>query len=47
VHSFSHVAGTLELVAFDDPMEIASHTVADEEFIDQNPAEAREALHQG
>jgi len=47
VHSFSHVAGTLELVAFDDPMEIASHTVADEEFTDQNPAEAREALHQG
>ena len=46
VHSFSHIAGTLELVAFDDPMEVASHTLADEEFFDQNPAEAREALRQ-
>jgi probable phosphoglycerate mutase len=44
VHSFSHVAGTLELVAFDDPMEVQSHTLGDEEFVDQNPAEARESL---
>ena len=42
VHSFSHVAGLLELVAFDDPMEVLSHELADDEFIDQNPAEARE-----
>ena len=42
VHSFSHVAGSLELVAFDDPMEVLSHELADDEFIDQNPAEARE-----
>lgn len=42
VHSFSHVAGSLELVAFDDPMEVLSHDLADDEFIDQNPAEARE-----
>ena len=42
VHSFSHVAGSLELVAFDDPMEVLSHELADEEFVDQNPAEARE-----
>lgn len=42
VHSFSHVAGSLELVAFDDPMEVQSHELADDEFIDQNPAEARE-----
>ena len=42
VHSFSHVAGSLELVAFDDPMEVLSHELADAEFIDQNPAEARE-----
>lgn len=42
VHSFSLVAGTLELVAFDDPMEIASHQLAKDEFEDQNPVEARE-----
>jgi uncharacterized phosphatase len=42
VHSFSHVAGSLELVAFDDPMEVLSHELADDGFIDQNPAEARE-----
>lgn len=42
VHSFSHVAGSLELVEFDDPMEVLSHELADDEFIDQNPAEARE-----
>jgi len=41
VHSFLHVAGSLELVAFDDPMEVLSHELADDEFIDQNPAEAR------
>jgi probable phosphoglycerate mutase len=43
VHSFRHEAGSLELVAFDDPMELASHEIADEEFVDQNPAELREA----
>ena len=42
VHSFSLVAGTLELVAFDDPMEIASHQLAQDEFEVQNPVEARE-----
>lgn len=42
VHSFSLVAGTLELFAFDDPMEIASHQLAQDEFEDQNPVEARE-----
>ena len=42
VHSFSLVAGTLELVAFDDPMEIASHQLAQDEFEYQNPVEARE-----
>jgi len=42
VHSFAHVAGSLELVAFDDPMEVRSHELADDEFIDQNPAEAKE-----
>jgi uncharacterized phosphatase len=47
VHSFRHEAGTLELVAFDDPMEIASHELADEEFVEQNPVESREAGHGG
>jgi hypothetical protein len=42
VHSFQHVAGTLELVAFDDPMEIASHQLGDDEFEEQNPIEALE-----
>ncbi|MDA9117094.1 histidine phosphatase family protein, partial [Pontimonas sp.] len=42
VHSFGLVAGTLELVAFDDPMEIASHQLAQDEFENQNPVEARE-----
>lgn len=42
VHSFSLVAGSLELVAFDDPMEVASHELAEEEFEEQNPLEARE-----
>ena len=43
VHSFSLVAGTLELVAFDDPMEVLSYEISADEFEDQNPAEAREA----
>ena len=43
VHSFSLVAGTLELVAFDDPMEVLSHEISADEFEVQNPAEAREA----
>ena len=42
VHSFRMVAGSLELVAFDDPMEVASNQLAQVEFEDQNPAEARE-----
>jgi len=42
VHSFRMVAGSLELVAFDDPMEAAAHNLAAVEFEDQNPAEARE-----
>lgn len=47
VHSFRHEAGTLELVAFDDPMELASHELADEEFVEQNPVESREAGQRG
>jgi uncharacterized phosphatase len=41
VHSFRLDAGTLELVAFDDPMEVASRTLGTDEFEDQNPAESR------
>jgi uncharacterized phosphatase len=45
IHSFEHSARGLELVAFDDPMEVASHEIASEEFVAQNPAESRlEAL---
>lgn len=47
VHSFRHDAGTLALVAFDDPMEDASRVLGDEEFEDQNPAEQREAQERG
>jgi uncharacterized phosphatase len=47
VHSFRLDAGTLELVAFDDPMEDASRTLGDVEFEDQNPAESRESDSRG
>lgn len=42
VHSFSLVAGSLELVAFDDPMEVQAQVLSDAEFEEQNPLEARE-----
>ncbi len=42
VHSFRYDQGSLELLAFDDPMEVASRTLGIEVFEDQNPAEARE-----
>jgi len=47
VHSFHHVAGSLELVAFDDPMEDQSRLLAVDEFEEQNPAETREAGGRG
>lgn len=47
VHSFLHNAGTLELVAFDDPMEDASRLLGVDEFEDQNPAETRETSSRG
>lgn len=47
VHNFSLVAGTLELVAFDDPMEVASRALGEDEFEDQNPAESRESTTRG
>lgn len=42
VHSFEHSTKGLHLVAFDDPMETLARRIATEEFVDQNPSEARE-----
>jgi probable phosphoglycerate mutase len=42
VHSFEHSAHGLRLVAFDDPMEVMARRIGEEEFAEQNPAEARE-----
>lgn len=47
VHSFRHDKGSLELIAFDDPMEDASRGLGDEVFETQNPAEARESEARG
>lgn len=44
VHSFRHVDGTLELIAFDDPIEAESLDCATDELEDQNAIEAREAV---
>lgn len=42
IHSFEHSLRGLELVAFDDPMEVDAHVIASEEFVDQNPAESQQ-----
>ena len=42
VHSFRHVDGTLELIAFDDPIEVESLECAADDLEDQNAIEARE-----
>lgn len=42
IHSFRHARGTLELIEFDDPIEIASVVVGDEDIVQQNPMEKRE-----
>lgn len=47
VHSFRYDAGSLELVAFDDPMEDASRFLGVDEFEEQNPAETRERPSRG
>ena len=44
VHSFRHVDGALELIAFDDPIEAESLDCASDELEDQNALEAREAV---
>ena len=42
VHSFEHSPHGLRLVQFDDPMEVRARRIGTEEFVDQNPQEARE-----
>ena len=42
VHSFRHVDGALELIAFNDPIEAESLECATDELEDQNAIEARE-----
>jgi len=43
VHSFSHVDGTLSLIAFDDPIEVESLAAGTEDLEDQNAVERRES----
>lgn len=43
IHSFRHVGGSLELVEFDDPIEFASVVEGDEDLVEQNALEEREA----
>jgi uncharacterized phosphatase len=43
VHSFRHVDGSLELIAFDDPIEVESLEYATDELEVQNAIEGREA----
>ncbi|MEO7148054.1 MAG: histidine phosphatase family protein [Terrimesophilobacter sp.] len=42
IHSFRHARGMLELIEFDDPIEIASIVAGDEDIVQQNPLEKRE-----
>ena len=44
VHSFRHTDGTLDLVAFDDPIEVESLACATDDIEDQNAVESRESL---
>jgi probable phosphoglycerate mutase len=44
VHSFRHTDGTLDLIAFDDPIEVESLDCATEDIEDQNAVESRESL---
>jgi probable phosphoglycerate mutase len=41
IHSFSHTDGTLDLIAFDDPIEIESLECAEEDIREQNALERR------
>ena len=42
VHSFRHADGGLELIAFDDPIEVESLDCAEDDLEEQNAIEARE-----
>ncbi len=44
IHSFRHVDGGLELIAFDDPIELESLDCAEDELEEQNAIEARETV---
>ena len=44
VHSFRHTDGTLDLIAFDDPVEAESLECATDDIEDQNAVESRESL---
>jgi probable phosphoglycerate mutase len=44
IHSFRHTDGELELIAFDDPIELESLENAGEELEDQNAIEGRESV---
>lgn len=42
VHSFAHSSQGVNLIQFDDPMEVIARTLASEDFVEQNPSEARD-----
>jgi len=42
IHSFRHTRGALELIEFDDPIELASVVAGEEGIVQQNPLEERE-----
>lgn len=42
IHSFRHTSGALELIEFDDPIELASVVSGEEGIVQQNPLEERE-----
>ncbi|WP_411699783.1 histidine phosphatase family protein [Conyzicola sp.] len=44
VHSFRHTDGTLDLIAFDDPIEEQSLACATDDIEDQNAVESRDSL---
>ena len=46
VHSFRHTDGTLDLIAFDDPIETESLAIATEDLEQQNAVESRDAVRQ-
>ena len=43
VHSFRHTDGTLDLIAFDDPIDVESLDCATDDLVEQNAVESREA----